>query len=252
MTRRRKTIRICLALLFALLLTACGRAERPAIPALQQPQASPSPAAETAVTPAPTPAETPAPSASVTPAPTEAAAEPVSEKQAAALAAIRDQLENGRYYEAFEQMLAFEQAYPSPDEVQSCETLFAELDSLLREIEPASGTELARSFSVQGGGVLEVSAFSGPVLVTVIEANGPLQSDLAPAFSRFYVRQGELGSIHLPVGSYRVRYKVGYRWFGDETGFGKYCSEGELDEPLVFDYYMDSGWASNSKYTITI
>ncbi len=240
MTRRRTRFSVLAALvLAALLLSACGHEEHKAIPASQR-------AAMSSPTPAPTaePAESPPPeTAEPSPTPVPAPAE---------FDGIRALLGEGRYYEAFQRMLDYEQSHTAPEEVAACEALFGELDALLREIEPTSGTELARSFAVQGGGVLEVSAWSGPALVTVTDANAVPQPELAPAFVRFYVRQGEQAEIHLPAGSYRVRYEVGYRWFGEEVGFGEYCTEGELDEPLLFDFYLDSGWASNSKYTITL
>ena len=126
---------------------------------------------------------------------------------------------------------------------------FASKELARRAIE-ASGTELVRSFTVQGGCVLEISAFSGPTLVAVTDALAAPGS--VPNAVRFYVRQGERGQINLPAGTYYVGYQVGYRWFGEHDGFGEYFTEGTLDAPLVFDFYMDGNWASNAKYTITL
>ena len=40
--------------------------------------------------------------------------------------------------------------------------------------------------------------------------------------------------------------------FGEEDGFGEYCTAGELPEPLYFDFYMDGQWANNAKFSITL
>ena len=100
--------------------------------------------------------------------------------------------------------------------------------------------------------MLEIDAFSGPVLVTVTDAMALMEGAENPDRVRFYVRQGELGQTHLPAGTYLIQYQVGFRWFGAELGFGEYCTEGMVEEPMVFDFYMDGQWASNSKYTITL
>ena len=246
MSRR---IRICLlgaaALLAASLLCSCAKKEE------APPAPSPSPTAEAAASPAHASQDRDTP-------PTEAPEESVPPKQTerktadSTLDGIRVLVEDGHYYEAFREMLAFEESTGDPSERAACEALFAELDRLLSELEPESGTELERGFTVQGGGVLEVYAFNGPALVTVTNAAAEQQPELASNYVRFYVRQGERGETHLPAGSYRVRYQVGYRWFGEADGFGEYCTEGELPEPLYFDFYMDGSWTNNAKFSITL
>jgi hypothetical protein len=166
---------------------------------------------------------------------------------------IRAVIKSGSYYTAFQKIIALEAEYKTDsDKVSDCEALFGEMDKLLLEAEPKSGTELSRSFSVQGGGVLEVNAFSGPVLVTVTDEYAVREGNPNPSSVTFYVRKGELGQTNLPAGTYSVHYQVGYRWFGEQDRFGEYFTEGALETPLVFDFYMDGQWASNSKYTIKL
>lgn len=231
-----------LALLAALLLCGCAKKDEAASVYSPAPRATAAPK----VTAAPAPTQTPdaAPGA-----PAETGLPAALETE---LGAIRDMIADGRCYEAFRAMQSFEEKHSAPAEIAACEELFRELDLRLTELEPATGTELARTFAVQGGGVLEVYAFTGPCLVTVTDVNAQLRGEANPRVVVFYVRQGERGSVHLPAGTYAVRYQVGYRWFGGEDGFGEYLTAGELEEPLVFDFYMSGGWASNSKYTITL
>ena len=226
--------------LLALLLCGCKKKDAADLIYTPAPKRSASPA------PAPTPAAEPSgtPAAS-TPTPRPAAIDAELDK-------IRGLIADERCYEAFRAMQRFEEQHSAPEEVAACETLFAELDRLLNELEPETGTELFRSFTVQGGGVLEVYAFTGPAFVTVTDEYARLQGEENPGAVCFYVRQGERGSVHLPAGTYAVRYQVGYRWFGLEDGFGEYFTAGALDEPLVFDFYVSGNWASNSKYTITL
>ena len=198
------------------------------------------------------PAETAPPEVTAAPAPSPTSApSPTPDALTLSLEQVRGMIAEGRNYAAFQELLALEESCRGDAEgTARCEALFDELDRHLREIEPASGTELARSFTVQGGCVLEINAFSGPVLVAVSDAMA--EPGTVPNSVRFYVRQGELGSIHLPAGTYYVGYQVGYRWFGDTDGFGEYYTEGTLSEPLVFDFYMDGAWASNAKFSITL
>lgn len=218
-----------LVLLLMLLLCACAKQGGSA------PAAAPAAApAETVSAPSPTPEPSPTPDA-----------------LALSLDGVRGMIAEGHNYAAFQELLALEESCRGDTEKTArCEALFDELDRHLRDIEPASGTELARSFTVQGGCVLEINAFSGPVLVAVSDAMA--EPGTVPNAVRFYVRQGELGSIHLPAGTYYVGYQVGYRWFGENDGFGEYYTEGTLAEPLVFDFYMDGDWASNAKFTVTL
>ena len=171
----------------------------------------------------------------------------------AALNEIGSMIDAGRCYEAFRDLVALEEKYSTDEAARSkCEEQFAQLDKRLKAQEPESGTELSRTFAVQGGGVLAIDAFSGPVLVTVTDEYAVLEGNPNPPAVTFYVRQGEVGETNLPAGTYHVAYQVGYRWFGAEEGFGEYCTAGELPEPLVFEFYMDGQWASTSKFKITL
>ncbi len=239
---RRIRLSCVVLLLAALLFCACAKKEAP------PPTPLPSPAlVETAAPAEQAPAAETPPAVSEAPAPTEQ-----PQTRLSALDGIRVLITDGQYYEAFQEMLAFEESTEDEAERAACEALFAELDQVLREIEPETGTELERGFTVQGGGVLEVYAFNGPALVTVTNAEAETQPELDSNYVTFYIRQGERGETHLPAGTYRVRYQVGYRWFGEENGFGEYCTEGELPEPLYFDFYMDGQWANNAKFSITL
>jgi len=211
-------------LLLALLLLGCGKKAEP----VQTPEPTPTPTA----TPEPTP--------------------DTAAQLAAALEEVRALMEDKDYYTAFQKIVALEDEYRAePERLKECEAVFDELDALLKALEPESGTELKRNFPVQGGCVLEVSAFSGPVLVTVTDEFAVLDQKPDPGTVTFYVRQGEEGAVNLPAGTYRITYQVGYRWFGEETGFGEYCTEGGLD-PLEFDHYTSGQWSSNAKFKITL
>lgn len=227
------TRRLCLvlaALLLVLLLTGCARAKAPE----------------------PTPVPTPEPTAEPTPAPTpEPTPEPTPDTDD--VDKIGALIDSGSYYEAFRALVALEEEYRDNESaLKLCEAQFERLDRLLMEQEPETGTELSRTFTVQGGGVLEIDAFSGPVLVRVTDEYAALEGNPDPPSVTFYVRQGETGRTNLPAGTYRVAYQVGYRWFGDETGFGEYCTVGELPDPLVIDFYMQGQWASYSNIKITL
>ena len=250
MRRRRNLLAsvICIVLFAAVPLSSCA--------ILNKAPASPSPAAFELITPAgddfAAPQQAAAGSDDYGETDTSPGPEALPENTASALDEMRALMDQGRYYEVFREILKFEETCEDPLELSACEALFEELDLQLRALEPESGTELERGFTVQGGGVLEVNAFSGPVIVTVADINAGLQPELASHFVRFYVRQGEYGETHLPAGSYRVSYQVGYRWFGGDIGFGEFCAAGTLEDPLDFDFYMDGPWANNAKYTITL
>lgn len=227
----KKSMLICM--LLALLLTGCGRRSEPA----PEPTPEPAPEVTAEATPEPTPEPTPDNTAAVS----------------AAMDEVGAMIAAGQYYEAFRTLVATEEKYSDDEAAQSkCEAQFEKLDELLKAREPESGTELSRTFEVRGGGVLEIDAFSGPVLVTVTDENAASSGNPNPPTVTFYVRQGEVGETNLPAGTYRLAYQVGYRWFGAEDGFGEYCTAGELPDPLVFEFYMDGAWASTSKFKITL
>ncbi len=254
----RKWILSLFLLLVIPAVAACGTAKEAAPPTPPVPTSEAVPPVPDTPLPAETPEKTAPPTdiPEMTPSPQPIPAEPAeptpAETDDSELSHIRTLIADRRYYDAFKEMRAFEEANSDPGKIAVCEELFGELDRMLEEIEPASGTELVRSFQIQGGGELEIAAWSGPVFVTVIDAVAEMQGESEPDYVSFYVRQNESGIIHVPPGTYRICYQVGYRWFGDDVGFGEFCTEGELEEPLVFDFYMDGGWASYSKYKITL
>lgn len=218
------------ALLLVTLLAGCARANAP----------EPTPVPTHEATAEPTPAPAPEPTHEPTP-------------DSSAVDEIGALIDSGSYYEAFRALVALEEeSRDNESALRLCEAQFDRLDTLLKEQEPETGTELSRSFTVQGGGVLEIDAFSGPALVRVTDEYAALEGNPDPPSVTFYVRQGETGQTNLPAGTYRVAYQVGYRWFGSETGFGEYCTVGELPDPLVIDFYMQGQWASYSNIKITL
>ncbi len=168
-----------------------------------------------------------------------------------ALDAIGALIDEGRYYEAFREMLLYEEKHTDAASRAACEALFDRLKPLLQENEPRSGTELMRTFRYYGGCELQAVANSGPLLITVTDAGMPEDPTLMPAYSRFYVRKGETGTIHLPAGVYHVSYQVGYLWFDDDIGFGDYWNGGELDRNLTFEVEAGGSVTNNSRYTLT-
>ncbi len=199
------------------------------------------------------PVSTPTESPVMSSAPALETPEPTASAFSNTLTSVKTLIASGDYYIAFQKIVALEAEYSeSPEQLAECEALFSELDALLQKIEPESGTELSRTFSVLGGCVLEIHAFSGPVLVTVTDEYAAMEGNPNPSEVSLYVRQGETGQTYLPAGTYRIRYLVGYRWFGNTIGFGEYCTAGELEEPQVFDFYTSGQWSSNSKYSITL
>ncbi len=167
------------------------------------------------------------------------------------LDAIGILIDEGRYYEAFREMLLYEEKHTDAASRAACEALFDRLEPLLHENEPSSGTELMRTFRYYGGCELQAVANSGPLLITVTDAGMPEDPTLMPAYSRFYVRKGETGTIYLPAGVYHVSYQVGYLWFDNDIGFGDYWNGGELDRNLTFKVEAGSSVTNNSRYTLT-
>ena len=174
---------------------------------------------------------------------------PSSAAEPGALDAIAQLIDEGRCYEAFREMLLFEEKNRDPASIEACEALYERLEPLVRENEPVSGTELGRTFRYYGGCELLAAAKTGPLLITVTEADA--EGGAAPAYACFYVRRGETAGIHLPAGVYRVSYQVGYLWFGDEIGFGDYWTGGELEQELIFEFSSNGSVSTNSRYTLT-
>lgn len=167
------------------------------------------------------------------------------------LGSISALIDEGRYYEAFREILLYEEKHADDGSIEDCEALYARLEPLVRESEPESGTELTRTFRYFGGCQLEAVAESGPLLITVTDAGIPDDPNSLPQYSRFYVRKGESGTIHLPAGVYHVSYQVGYLWFDDDIGFGDYWNGGDLDRNLTFEVNANGSVTNNSKYILT-
>lgn len=181
----------------------------------------------------------------------EGSADTASSAPSGELGTISGLIDEGRYYEAFREILLYEEKHTDAESIEECEALYARLEPLVRENEPESGKELARSFRYYGGCLLEAVAESGPLLITVTDAGIPDDPSTLPQYSRFYVRKGESGAIHLPAGVYHVSYQVGYLWFDDEIGFGDYWNGGDLDRNLTFEVNANGSVTNNSKYTLT-
>ncbi len=171
--------------------------------------------------------------------------------QPAELRAIERLIDEGRFYEAFREMLLFEEKNRDSASIDACEALYDRLEALVRVTEPKSGTELMRTFRYYGGCELQAVAQSGPLLITVTDAGIPEDESVLPPYSRFYVRNGETGTISLPAGVYHVSYQVGYLWFDEETGFGDYWTGGELDRNVTLEVSASGSLINNSRCTLT-
>ena len=138
-------------------------------------------------------------------------------------------MSSGDYHSAVGELIACEDATDDSSIISECEDMLAQIMSALKSVEPATGTELERTFRYQGGGEYHVTAESGPVEVTVTDIDNSAQ------YVRFYVRQGETAIINLPAGRYSVSYNVGYIWFNDRIGFGDYCSHYTIDGEITYE-----------------
>ena len=192
--------------------------------------------AKPTATPAPTPTPTQTPAPTPTPAPAGGGWED-------SLKEIERQIEAGEYYEAALAILDCCRQYP--DAESACNELMQQIKTALRQNEPKTG-ELERSFQYQGGNQVCLTAVSGPLEVTIRDANK------ASSFVRFYVRQNETSQIYLPAGSYTVSYKVGIVWFDNTIGFGEVCSEGAYNGTLEFKYTEDNAWITNYRWSDSI
>ena len=58
-----------------------------------------------------------------------------------------------------------------------------------------------------------------------------------------FVRSGDTVEVKVPVGSYKIRYATGHKWYGEEDLFGHETSYAKSNELLVFSYsgYYVSG-----------
>lgn len=153
---------------------------------------------------------------------------------------------SGDYHSAVGELIACEDATEDSDVISTCENMLAQIKSTLKSGEPATGTELERTFQYQGGGEYHVTAESGPVEVTVTDLDNSKQ------YVRFYVREGETAIIYLPAGRYSVSYNVGYIWFNDRIGFGDYCSTYSIDGEMTYEVKSDNAWITNNVWESTL
>lgn len=153
---------------------------------------------------------------------------------------------SGDYHSAVGELIACEDATDDDSIISECEDMLAQIKSTLKSGEPATGTELERTFQYQGGGEYHVTAESGPVEVTVTDLDNSVQH------VRFYVREGETAIIYLPAGRYSVSYNVGYIWFNDRIGFGDYCSHYTIDGEMTYEVKSDNAWITNNVWESTL
>lgn len=189
------------------------------------------------------PESTPKPKAKVTPEPTP---EPTPDQSALLLETAEERLAAEEYYDAYSAAYQCLDEYPDSEAASGCAALMDEIREALQSSQPVNGVELERTFQIYGGGTLSCLAESGPTEVTAVDVNNEAQ------YVRFFVRNGEMADINLPVGVYSVTYKVGDVWFGDDTGFGDFCAEYSVDQDLDFSYSSDSAWVSNTVWTVRL
>ena len=158
----------------------------------------------------------------------------------------KNYMASGDYHSALGELIDCENATDDSSIISECEELFAQIKSALKSAEPATGTELARTFQYQGGGEYHVTAESGPLEVTVTDLDNSNQ------YVRFYVREGEQAIIYLPAGRYSVAYSVGYVWFNDSIGFGDYCTNYTIDGELTYEVKSDNAWITNNIWESTL
>lgn len=158
----------------------------------------------------------------------------------------KNYMASGDYHSAVGELIACEDATEDSDVISTCENMLAQIKSTLKSSEPATGTELERTFQYQGGGEYHVTAESGPVEVTVTDLDNSKQ------YVRFYVREGEKAIIYLPAGRYSVSYNVGYIWFNDRIGFGDYCTNYTIDGEMTYEVKSDNAWITNNVWESTL
>lgn len=158
----------------------------------------------------------------------------------------KNYMASGDYHSAVGELIACEDATEDSDVISTCENMLAQIKSTLKSGEPATGTELERTFQYQGGGEYHVTAESGPVEVTVTDLDNSKQ------YVRFYVREGEKAIIYLPAGRYSVSYTIGYIWFNDRIGFGDYCSTYSIDGEMTYEVKSDNAWITNNVWESTL
>ena len=128
---------------------------------------------------------------------------------------------SGDYHSAVGELIACEDATDDSSVISECEDMLAQIKSTLKPDEPATGTELERTFQYQGGG-------------------------------EYHVTAGETGIIYLPAGRYSVSYNVGYIWFNDRIGFGDYCTNYTIDGELTYEVKSDNAWITNNVWESTL
>lgn len=158
----------------------------------------------------------------------------------------KNYMASGDYHGAVGELIDCENATNDDSIISECEDMLVQIISTLKSGEPATGTELERTFQYQGGGEYHVTAESGPVEVTVTDLDNSKQ------YVRFYVREGETGIIYLPAGRYSVSYNVGYIWFNDRIGFGDYCTNYTIDGELTYEVKSDNAWITNNVWESTL
>lgn len=158
----------------------------------------------------------------------------------------KNYMASGDYHSAVGELIACEDATEDSDVISTCENMLAQIKSTLKSGEPATGTELERTFQYQGGGEYHVTAESGPVEVTVTDLDNSNQ------YVRFYVREGEKAIIYLPAGRYSVSYDIGYIWFNDRIGFGDYCTNYTIDGEMTYEVKSDNAWITNNVWESTL
>ncbi len=149
-------------------------------------------------------------------------------------------MEEGEYYEAAKILTECSEAHP--DAKDTCEADLEKIRKALAGKEPQTG-ELERTIQYQGAHEVRLTAWSGPLEVTIKDVDHPNQ------YVRFYVRHYETSLIYLVSGTYEISYKIGSIWFGDEIGFGELCTEGGYKDYLDVHTKQEGGWITNYRWS---
>ena len=95
----------------------------------------------------------------------------------------KNYMASGDYHSAVGELIDCENATNDDSIISECEDMLVQIISTLKSGEPATGTELERTFQYQGGGEYHVTAESGPVEVTVTDLDNS-SSTSASMFAR--------------------------------------------------------------------